>query len=165
MITPKDIRFACFIEDDKESFTSNTAGHFTLDDVNLNPSAIPPFDIALPYMCFTDSENSEVYAGDVLCLKINKKLLKGTFSGSNLGQLCIKEPDITEVYCAIDATPATPVVYDIFIAHNHKIESDKDGPIFASFGNDLNFPKYLAAKGAVIIGNTYADPDFLKKHI
>lgn len=165
MIKPENIKFACFMEDDKDSFTSNTAKHFTLEDVNLNPSAIPPFDIALPYMRFTDIKNNEVYAGDILCLEITKELLDSTFSGSNLGRLCLKEPDITEVYCVIDTSTDNLFEYDVYIAHDHKIESEDNEPESAVFGNDTGFPEYLAIKGAAIIGNIYAQPDFLTKFI
>lgn len=166
-----NLQFKCFCKGSYEN-----AKYFTMEDVEKNPTSIPHFDVAIPLVGFQDSNNIDVYAGDVLCLPITDKLMETSFSNSNLGKYIEKHPGITEVYLVTnDPSGERPWLfyYEVYMAYDHKIERHKDcsvddpdynKPVVNCYSDDTLFPRYLVAKGATIVGNMYVEPEFLTTH-
>lgn len=170
----KDLKFKSFCKN--EDFSK--AKIFTMEDVKNHPETIPRFDIALSFMCFQDANETDVYAGDILCLTITDELMnpsKNSFFNSNLGKYITKHPEVTEIYLAInqpDDPYSGPFRYTCYMARNHKIDrwdEDVDDIEYAGklmencTAEDTMFPKYLICKGAVIVANLYNDPEFLER--
>lgn len=161
-----ETKFKCFHKDE----SLKDAKVFNINDILLNPIGID-FEIALQYMGFADAENTDIYAGDVLCLTITPELMdheKDLFFNSNIGKY-VEENNITEIYMAI-TPPETKSLfkYYIYTAKNHKIERceepddpDYRKPEILAAGEDTNFPMYLIVKGAKIVSNLYENPEFL----
>lgn len=130
------------------------------------------YDKCLQYLGYSASER-ELYEGDVIELVITDKLMdihKDGFAGSNMGKY-VKESiaegePITSIICAIEPESNTLTTgYKIYCLRNGKIKRDLHGEleVDSSSYNDGYFPQYLAAKGAVCIGNIVESPDIVQK--
>ena len=108
-----ETKFKCFHKDE----SLKDAKVFNINDILLNPIGID-FEIALQYMGFADAENTDIYAGDVLCLTITPELMdheKDLFFNSNHKIERCEEPD----------------------------DPDYRKPEILAAGEDTNFPMYL----------------------
>ena len=168
----KQLKFKCFCE----NVDFHKAKTFTMEDLKIDPNNIPIFNLALPYMQMHDANQNEIYAGDVLCLKITEELMdirKNTFTKSNLGKYILEHPEVTEVYLVIGRVTEVnfgTFYYECYMARNHKIDrldlphSSHNKEIEPNcWGEDTWFPQYTVNKGAVIVANLFVNPDFLEK--
>lgn len=124
------------------------------------------FDIFIQFLGISDAENTELFEGDIIELKITEELMdhnKNMFFNSNLGKLIEKEKDITSVllFFEFDKNYMTSE-YKVYFCYNGKIERDKNGEIsYVTSGSDINFPLYLTNKGAIKVGNILLNENLL----
>lgn len=155
-------------------FDKTTKQLFSYEDIKtktLTEIFDDPNHLILPYLGFMDANKQDIYAGDILHMKITEDLMQTSFANSNLGIHC-KSKNIKQVFLLLQPNRVhfnTPHalyrkaenVTDYPKTNGWFTYNDKNHTIAASFGTDLEFPIYLCMKGAVIIGNILENPDLL----
>lgn len=143
---------------------------FTLQEAIQNKTHLPHIvHEYIQYMGIADANHTDVYEGDILELKITEELMNhetDSFFNSNLGKTVEKEGDISSILLVFNkehTRMSTP--YELyFVRTNGKINRDDNNTIESeAIGEDSLFPCYLCNKGAIVIGNQIAEPNFLQK--
>ena len=137
----------------------------TLKELTRGLTDFDEYDYYLQYLGYHDKSDRELYEGDVVELTITDDLMKSSFSNSNMGKYIEEHPNVTSV--VIEHKPNTDCLsmsYVVYAKVNGEFEYlPNKMPKTLAYGEDSMFPKYLAQKGAVYIGNTIETPYLIKQ--
>lgn len=156
---------------DKEN---NFTKSFTLDEIVHNEkinendrnefSRFKNCEKYVQYLGFHDNNNTEIYEGDILQIKITDELLNGfsnaskNFIQSEIGKYLLSNRHIDSILIVSSRlnNPTMSFYYSCYFTIDGKVETFKQCNDLKRFiwGEDSYFMKYLAKYGAVIIGNT-----------
>ena len=137
----------------------------TLKELVSERTDFDEYETYLQYLGYHDSNDRELYEGDVTELIITEKLMSSSFSNSNMGKYLKEHPEVTSIVLEHRSdNPCMSMDYLLYAKVNGEFQylANKTTKVLSS-GEDSMFPMYLAEKGAEYIGNIIENPYLIKQ--